>query len=442
MRQVVHRADKLNLTIERKKCLKHILLVLKISLLFWPPRGVVARRENVIDVHTYSTIFYRGSPSVMWSKQSLRAMRCLLRQSVSRASIRGATKNYVLRKWRDPMMRRVFGFLDSYAVLDGIQPWLGGLGLILTFHHAEIPGRPVFDPGLNVYSDDLDRMLEYIRNREWDIISIDQLHSRLKCGKTPRPFVCFTFDDGYTDNLSIALPIFRRHEAPLCIYVAVGYTNRTTPGWWDALGEALLQRDYIEFAGDGQVEWISLATWDEKVKAYRRLAHAIHRDALAGRSPLGSTWSRNGLDPMALSDHSFLTWEQLQRIARDPLVQIGAQTVTHPSLANLSENEAGDEIEQSKRILEDTLGVGISHFAYPFGGYQNCGPREFRLARELGFRTAVTTRSCNIFPVHKEHLMSLPRKSLSADDAGVETVRGRLYGEDLSVRFWRRIGVE
>jgi peptidoglycan/xylan/chitin deacetylase (PgdA/CDA1 family) len=251
--------------------------------------------------------------------------------------------------------------------------------------------------------------------------------------------VCVTFDDGYADNLTIALPIFRRHNAPLCVNVTVGYVNRTTPGWWDALGELLLQRKEIEFSGSGQIERIKLVTWEEKVAAYQRLAGILFKDVAEGRYPLGSTWTLNGVDPQALSDRFFMTWKELQEFAQDPLVQIGAHTLTHPSLKELGENEAGDEIEQSRRILKEKLGIEIEHFAYPFGRADNCGQREFRLVKELKFKTAVTTRFCNIFPSHKQHLASLPRKFFSIHDASESTVRARLYGEDLSLKIWRRI---
>jgi peptidoglycan/xylan/chitin deacetylase (PgdA/CDA1 family) len=254
--------------------------------------------------------------------------------------------------------------------------------------------------------------------------------------------VCFTFDDGYADNLTIALPIFRRHQAPLCVNVTVGYVNRTTPCWWDALGEMLLQRNKIEFRGSGQTERIKLGTWEEKVAAYHRLGMILHQDVPEGRFPLGSTWALNGADPQSLSDRFFPTWEELQKFAQDPLVQIGAHTLTHPSLKQLRENEAGDEIEQSRRILKEKLGVEIEHFAYPFGSPDACGQREFRLVKELKFKTAVTTRWCNIFPVHKEHLASLPRKYVSNYDVSEATLRARLYGEDLSLKPWRRIVVD
>ena len=43
------------------------------------------------------------------------------------------------------------------------------------------------------------------------------------------------------------------------------------------------------------------------------------------------------------------------------------------------------------------------------------GPREFRIATELGFKTAVTTRPGVIFRRHAEHLTALPRISLNGD---------------------------
>jgi peptidoglycan/xylan/chitin deacetylase (PgdA/CDA1 family) len=279
-------------------------------------------------------------------------------------------------------------------------------------------------------------MLGYIRQRGWETISCTQLHDRITNGFSGRPFVCFTFDDGYADNLTLALPIFRRHHAPFCVNVTVGYINRTAPAWWDALGEMLLQRDEIELSASGQTERIRVGTWEEKLAAYHRFRMIFHQEVNEGRSPFRGTWTLNGVNPQVLTDRYFMTWKELQELANDPFVEIGAHTLTHRSLHQLSENEAGDEIEQSRRILKQKLGVEIEHFAYPFG---NCGQREFRLVRELGFKTAVTTRWCNIFPVHKEHLSSLPRKFLWNGDVTESTIRARLYGEDLALKPWKRI---
>ena len=62
----------------------------------------------------------------------------------------------------------------------------------------------------------------------------------------------------------------------------------------------------------------------------------------------------------------------------------------------------------------------VSHFAYPFGDPTSAGPREFALAREVGFASAVTTRPGMIFAGHRDHLTALPRVSVNGNwqDAG------------------------
>jgi peptidoglycan/xylan/chitin deacetylase (PgdA/CDA1 family) len=66
-------------------------------------------------------------------------------------------------------------------------------------------------------------------------------------------------------------------------------------------------------------------------------------------------------------------------------------------------------------VLEAALGVRPQHLAYPVGDPTSAGPREFRIAAELGFRTAVTTRPGVIFGEHRDHLTALPRISVNGD---------------------------
>ncbi|HHY50483.1 MAG TPA: polysaccharide deacetylase, partial [Alphaproteobacteria bacterium] len=47
------------------------------------------------------------------------------------------------------------------------------------------------------------------------------------------------------------------------------------------------------------------------------------------------------------------------------------------------------------------------------GGAAACGPREFAIARDLGLRSAVTTRPGGLYARHRESLHALPRISLN-----------------------------
>ena len=55
----------------------------------------------------------------------------------------------------------------------------------------------------------------------------------------------------------------------------------------------------------------------------------------------------------------------------------------------------------SRAVIEAALGMRPAHFAYPVGDRTSAGPREFRIAAELGFKTAVTTRPGVLFPEHR-----------------------------------------
>ena len=66
-----------------------------------------------------------------------------------------------------------------------------------------------------------------------------------------------------------------------------------------------------------------------------------------------------------------------------------------------------------KGALEARLGIEVRDFAYPVGDRTSAGPREFDLARELGFATAVTTRPGMLFPEHARRLTALPRVSVN-----------------------------
>ena len=105
--------------------------------------------------------------------------------------------------------------------------------------------------------------------------------------------------------------------------------------------------------------------------------------------------------------------DEIAALARVPGVTIGAHTLTHPMLAKHDATRAREEIERSRAIIAERIGRPVRHFAYPVGDPTSAGPREFAIAREAGFATAVTTRPGHLFPEHARHLTALPRVSLN-----------------------------
>src|SRR3546814_2764735 len=75
---------------------------------------------------------------------------------------------------------------------------------------------------------------------------------------------------------------------------------------------------------------------------------------------------------------------------------------------------------------EAMLGTRPTHFSYPYGDPSSAGERDFRMARELGFRSATTTRKGLIHPAHADTPMRLPRLSLNGDYQDVREI-GRAH---------------
>jgi peptidoglycan/xylan/chitin deacetylase (PgdA/CDA1 family) len=126
--------------------------------------------------------------------------------------------------------------------------------------------------------------------------------------------------------------------------------------------------------------------------------------------------ARHGVDMATVCADECMDWDELSQIAADPLCTIGAHTVNHVMLKKIgSEHAVRAEMEQSRAVIEAALGKRPHHLSYPVGDPTSAGQREFRIASELGFKTAVTTRPGVIFRKHREHLTALPRISVNGE---------------------------
>ena len=171
------------------------------------------------------------------------------------------------------------------------------------------------------------------------------------------------------------------------------------------------------------------ATPDQKAAAFRHIywaARAGPEEEL--RAIIARLAREAGVDPAALVRSHCLTWDELRAITREPMATIGAHTITHPMLAKASSDVARREIVEGRATIEAELGVRVRHLAYPVGDATSAGPREFALAREAGFATAVTTRPGHVFPGHAEHLHALPRISINGEFQDKHAMRAMLSG--------------
>ena len=132
-----------------------------------------------------------------------------------------------------------------------------------------------------------------------------------------------------------------------------------------------------------------------------------------------------------------MDWEEIAQMADSPLVTIGAHTVNHMMLKKVpSDATVRAEMDMSRSVIEAALGKRPQHLAYPVGDPTSAGAREFRIAADLGFKTAVTTRPGVLFKAHGEHLTALPRLSVNGEFQRQRYVKVLMSGAGTA--FWNR----
>ena len=312
------------------------------------------------------------------------------------------------------------------------RPYVAGVGAILTLHHVRPPRPDRFQPNhlLEVTPRFLERVVKALRRSALDFVSLDEMHRRMTQHDFSRRFICLTFDDGYRDTLQWAYPILKAAEVPFAIYVPTSFPDRLGELWWLVLEAVIARNPRVGLAIDGRDLKFDCRSVTEKRALFDELYWWLRgRPSEAEmREAVRSLAACYHVDVAAFCEEMCMDWPQLAELAADPLVTIGAHTVNHPMLAKLTRDAARSEIDLSRSVIEAALSVKPQHLSYPFGDRSSTGTREFEIAAELSFKTAVTTRPGVLFPEHSEHLMALPRISLNGDFQRIRYVRVLLSG--------------
>jgi peptidoglycan/xylan/chitin deacetylase (PgdA/CDA1 family) len=301
-----------------------------------------------------------------------------------------------------------------FSIVDGL---LGARGGLLTFHRvaptatwAGLPNRGFY---LSVAL--LDGLLSWLTRHGWDIVTLDEALRRVQTGD-PRRFVNFSIDDTYRDTWELAVPLFHRYNAAVTLFVTTGIPDRTYVMWHAGMEVILHEQSEIAIrAVDGTLARRRIATPEDKRAAYNEIRESWER--ADPHAHYTAFCADNGYDPRVLHERNAIGWDMLSTMRDDPLVEIGAHTVSHPRISILPSPNALAEITGSRDRLRRQLDLPVRHFAFPYGRSADCGARDFELCANAGYASAATTRKGILRSGTPFDPYRLPRNTLNGSHA-------------------------
>ena len=229
-----------------------------------------------------------------------------------------------------------------------------------------------------------------------------------------------TFDDGYSGNCRVMLPIIESMKIPVTVFVATGAVEAQARYWYDRLilalqpgGAEAVTLDLREFGlkkysfspkDRGETRWTRIQRLLTDLKTLSPASRETAVASVLGQSNPRPQGAQSALTPLSL--------EALKALAASPWVTLGAHSHCHNILVQLEKDEISKSIQTSKSLLEDWTGRPVTHFAYPNGDYN---AKVMECVRNAGFVSAMAThpRAWN----RSDSLYAIPRVGVGRYDS-------------------------
>ncbi|MBJ6118259.1 polysaccharide deacetylase family protein [Pontibacter sp. BT310] len=300
--------------------------------------------------------------------------------------------------------------------------------LVLMYHRVGIPDTDIWE--MTVTPENFEQQLQALK-KTGNVIKLQELIDGLKAKKLMNNSIALTFDDGYADNYENAKQLLEMYQLPCTFFISSGLINKDEEFWWDELASIIFKSKVLpvtisitinhtfinmhlkdEVALDERQIAIN-ASWKACTDPPPTLRCELYLKLWEALKPLPYTEQRKELSKIrAWANHTLprapknkcMSAIQLQDLARNELFDIGAHTVTHPSLKCYNYKIQQSELRDNKEFLNRLTGRPINLLTYPYGNYNT---ETIKATEEAGFDAAFTTEE---IPVrHHSQLYSLGR---------------------------------
>ena len=227
-----------------------------------------------------------------------------------------------------------------------------------------------------------------ILDKVFTLLPFGEAVRRLASGTLPGRAACITFDDGYENNHSLAVPILEKAGVPATFFVAGGAVDEGVM-WNDLVIEAIVASggspknagaiSFLEMPANGasSSEVVSALLKQIKYRAMDErwdIARRLYTDNVADELP-----------------RLMMTRDQVADLATRGF-EVGGHTIHHPILKELPDEDASEEIRACSEWVKDVTGAVPETFAYPNGKPgTDFDARHVEMVERVGFSAAAST---------------------------------------------------
>ncbi|MBJ6801428.1 polysaccharide deacetylase family protein [Geomonas propionica] len=289
----------------------------------------------------------------------------------------------------------VSGLLAKSGMLSLLERMLlKESALVLMYHRvlASSANDGAVHPGMYVDVSTFDKHVGYLMDN-FHVVFLDELVAKLLRNESVANCCAITFDDGWLDNYTHALPVLEKHRAPATIFLATGYIGTDSNFWPEELW-CYLKRLSVKKVGIDDVP-PSLAdpfndygkrdaAFDDNfcagfIEHMKLASERIRKDTLAAFSQILGPCDAGRL---------MLNWEEVNAMGKTGLVRFGAHSVHHQILDSIDATLAAEEIAGSGSALRAKCCSVSNIFAFPNGNH-NVQLQD--VVATNGYSAAVTT---------------------------------------------------
>ena len=306
----------------------------------------------------------------------------------------------------------------NFSGLDRLfQQYDNALGMILAFPRVGISVDGKFSPNAAelVSPEFLSSVIDVLTRRDIEIISIADLPHRIRKPLDNQRFAVLTFDNAYRDTAHHAVPVLEQKNVPFTLNVATGLIEGSADLWRLGLQKLLQQQRRLMIqTAQGPLE-LDCDSNGAKQKSFDFLKRYLSDDVpeIEMRERVREICWLYKIDLDALREEAIMNWDELIELSANPLCTLGTMTIDHHRLSRLTAEKARYEVVQGATVLQGVTGEKPAHFCYPYGDRDAASKREFEIVRKARFKTGLTRRTGLIYPEHKNHMMALPRVTVS-----------------------------